>query len=328
MKKFFGTTKNNEEVSVYTLEKGDLKAEVLSYGGIIKNLYYKGRDIVLGYDTLKEYEEGTVYFGAIVGRCANITAGATFKIDEKEYEISRNSGEHHAHGGFFGFDRKVWNVTEYSESKITLNYLSKDGEEGYPGNLNMNVTYEIDNNSLIITYYGETDKDTVCNITNHSYFNLNGHNSGDIFNHKLKINSSKISSFDSKYFPLGTTDKVAGTCFDFTSEKEIGKDFFTDNEILKTCGGFDINYCIEDELCAVLSGNDIKMEVYTDKPGVQLYTSNYVDDKGKNGCYYGKHSAVCLETQFYPNAINNPEFPSPILRKGEIYSFKTIYKFI
>ncbi len=328
MKKFFGTTKNNEEVSVYTIKKGDLEAEVITYGGIIKNLYYKGRDIVLGYDTLKEYEDGIFYFGAIVGRCANVTGGASFKIDGTEYKISRNSGEHHSHGGFLGFDRKIWNVSEYSENKITLNYLSVDGEEGYPGNLNILVTYEIEDNSLIITYRGETDKDTVCNITNHSYFNLNGHNSGDILKHRLKINSSRVTSFDSKFISLGEIDEVAGTYFDFTNEKEIGRDIFADDVVLEKCGGFDMNYCVDDELCAVLLGNDITMEVYTDKPGVQLYTSNYVDTKGKNGCYYGKQSAVCLETQFYPNAINNDNFPSPILRSGEIYLFKTIYKFI
>lgn len=339
----FGKTPDGAKVYLYLLDNGKgLSAEIINYGGIIKNLYVtdnKGNktDVVLGRETLEEYLKNDGYLGALIGRHANRIAQGEFELNDRKYNVGINEGRNSLHGGIAGFDKKVWGVKEIDgdEPSIELSIVSEDGEEGFPGKLDVTVTYTLTSeNALKINYRAVSDKDTVVNMTNHSYFNLAGHSSGTIDKQILQINSGFYTPNDNECMPTGEVLSVAGTPFDFRAPKPIGQDISSDFEQIEMFGGYDHNFAIEGRgyrkaAIAKCLENGIAMEVYTDKPAMQLYTSNALPE----GIYkdkerYGIHQAFCLETQYFPNAMAHSHYPSPILKKGEEYNFTTEYKFI
>ena len=294
----------------------------------------KKRDVVLGYDFLESYEKQDNYFGALIGRCANRIGNSRFSINGKEYSVTANEGENQLHGGMCGFDKKIWDAHAEGNT-LSLTYISPDGEEGYPGTLTTTVKYILtEENELIMDYQAVSDQDTVVSLTNHSYFNLNGHNSGSIEGHLLKICGSQMTPVNKELIPLGTVMPIADSPFDFCEFHAIGERIDQPDEQLHIGGGYDHNYIIDGEgfrTAAVLVGDDsgIKMTTLTDADGIQLYTGNVIEGAalGKEGVTYHNRSAVCLETQFIPNAINCPAFPSSLLRAGEAYHHRTIYRF-
>jgi aldose 1-epimerase len=296
-------------------------------------------DVVLGYDTPKEYlTSPEPFFGTAVGRYGNRIAKGKFELDGQTYSLELNNGANSLHGGPGGFHNVIWKVEEADNSHIVFSYLSKDGEEGFPGNLNVKMTYYLtEANEFKIIYEAETDKATPINLTHHSFFNLNGVGSGDILGHELQLIASKYTPVDSTLIPLGSNEPVAGTPFDFTEAKAIGQDINKENEQLKFGGGFDHNWVLDKkeegrlELAATAYGpkSGIVMDVYTTEPGIQFYAGNFLDGSaiGKNGVSYEFRSAFCLETQHFPDSPNQPNFPSTILRPGEKYEQTCIYKF-
>lgn len=342
-KKHFGVTPKGEQVDIFTLSNSaGSTAEITNYGGIIVSLKVpdkngKFEDVVLGFDNFDAYLGEQPFFGAVVGRFANRIENGSFELNGKEYKVAKNDGENHLHGGIVGFDKVLWQA-EVKGDKLELTYTSKDGEEGYPGNLDVKVTYSLsEDNALSIEYSAVSDKDTVINLTNHSYFNLAGHGSGDILKHKLKLNSDKITVADKYSIPTGEIRDVKGTPMDFTELTYIGDGINSDYDQINYAGGYDHNWILNvsgkapEKAAEVFEEKSGRvMEVYTTKPGVQLYTANYLDGSlvGKGGAHYGKRNALCLETQFFPNSIKHKHFPSPILRAGEQYNHTTIYKFL
>jgi len=313
--------------------------KVTNYGGIVTSLMVpdkngKAADIVLGYDSLSSYIAKTPYFGALIGRYGNRIAKGKFTLDSKEYALALNDGPNHLHGGVKGFDKVVWDAEEFkTDSAVGIKFhrLSRDGEEGYPGNLEVTVTYTLnDDNSLVFDYSATTDKATPVNLTQHSYFNLAA--GGDIKSHEMQISASKYNVVDSTLIPTGELRDVKGTPFDFTAAKPIGKD-------LVAAGGKPIGYdhnCIldskgiQDIAARVVEPNSGRiMDVYTDQPAVQFYSGNFLDGTitGKAGTVYQQYSGFCLETQHFPDSPNQAAFPSTILKPGEKYHTTTIYKF-
>ncbi|MBC7087859.1 MAG: galactose mutarotase [Tissierellales bacterium] len=339
-KDYFGTTKNLNNVYKFTIfNNRGTEVDIINYGATvtsfkIKNSFGHVDDIVLGYDNLKDYENGNKFFGAIIGRCANRISKASFRLNNKVYTLKNNEGENHIHGGDGGFHRRIWNY-EIKERGVCFTYVSEDMEEGYPGRCTLNVEYTLtDENELFIDYTGETTKDTVLNPTNHCYFNLNGHNNGTILKHRLIVNADNYTPIDSYSIPTGEIHGVEDTPFDLRKSKIINDIINKKHKQLLYGKGLDHNFCIngykdELKLGAILESDnkERKLLVYTTLPGIQVYTgSNIGKEKGKNNSIYEKHSGICLETQYYPNSINIPEFESPILKAGEIYSSRTIYK--
>jgi aldose 1-epimerase len=343
-KKLFGRTPDGAEAYLYTLENcNGMKAEVTNYGGIIVSLYApdgngKLEDVVLGCDNLNDYMETSPFFGAIIGRHANRIENAQFELNGKVYKVLKNDGNNHLHGGAKGFDKVLWEVEEKSDNSIKLFYHSADGEEGYPGNLDVTVTYTLtDNNEIIMDYTAKSDKDTVINLTNHSYFNLSGHAGEEIINHEVRIYADKFTVNNDECIPTGEILPVSGTVMDFSEPRPLKPGLMsTDKHIL--CGkGYDHNFVLnvsgkKPELCAEVfdPASGRRMQVYTTKPGVQLYTGNHLNESivGKGGVRYHKWSGFCLETQFFPNAMKHKHFPSPVLIAGEIYHYITTYKFM
>lgn len=345
LKKSFGFMPDGREVFSYLLDNGkNVKAEIISYGGIVKELWVKNRegeyvDVVLGRDTLEEYFNNDGYFGALIGRHANRIFRGKFNIGEKEYSVGINDGKNSLHGGVLGFNKYVWDVKEINDEKnpaIEMSIVSPDGEEGFPGKLNVTVTYTLsENNGLVINYRAVSDKDTVVNLTNHSYFNLNGAGNDNIYDLDMQMNCGFYTPNTDECMPYGEILSVKGTPFDFTEGKKVGQDINSDYPQLKLFGGYDHNFIIDGKgfrkATVVFSEKTgIAMEVYTDKPGVQLYTGNCIKDDRvcKNGKIYKKHDALCLETQYFPNSTSYAHFPSPILKAGEVYDFTTEYRFI
>lgn len=339
----FGKTPSGEKVVLYTLDNGKgLSAEIMNYGGIIKNLYVTDKngvktDVVLGRETLEDYLTNDGYLGALIGRHANRISNGKFELNGKEFCVGINEGHNSLHGGVIGFDKKVWNVKEEnsSEPSIELSIVSPDGEEGFPGNLSVTVTYTLtENNGLKINYKAVSDADTVVNLTNHAYFNLAGHDSGVIDSQLLQINADFYTPNDNECMPTGEVLSVVNTPFDFRLAKEIGKDINSDFDQIEMFGGYDHNFVIAGRgfrkaATAVCTENGITMEVYTDKPAMQLYTSNGLNEGlYKNKVRYNIHQGFCLETQFFPNAMAFSHYPSPILKKGDEYNFTTEYRFI
>ncbi len=346
IKESYGKTIDGQSVDIYTLSNHNgMTVRITNYGGIIQMLTApdkngKYEDVVMGYDSLKNYIEATPYFGAIIGRYGNRIANGKFTLDEVEYTLAQNNGKNHLHGGIKGFDKVVWYATPIKNDdavKLKLDYLSKDGEEGYPGNLKVSVIYTLtDDNALKIDYHATTDKKTVLNLTNHSYFNLSADFNNKILEHELWLNCNKYIPIDSTAIPFGTIESVTGTPFDFTKPKKIGKDISDDNQQLKNGIGYDH--------CMVFTNSDgtVKlqatvydeqsgrlMEVYTDQPAVQLYVGNYLDGTniGKGNIPYKYRTALCLETEHYPDSPNQPQFPSTVLEPEDEYSSTTIYRF-
>jgi aldose 1-epimerase len=338
----YGKTADGIPVELYTLTNANgLVAKVITYGGIITELHVpdkdgKMADVVLGCPDLQTYLAGHPHFGAITGRVANRIGNARFTLDGKEYKLAANNGPHTLHGGKKGFDKYVWHaepVDTKHGAAVRLTRTSPDGEEDFPGNLKVAVTYTLtDNNELRIDYEATTDKATPVNLTNHSYFNLAGHNSGTILDQEMTIAADKYTPGDKTLVPSGKIEPVAGTPFDFTKSTVIGSRF---KELKGDPVGYDLNYVLNaqgklTELAA--RARDPKsgrvMELYTTEPGVQLYTTNFLDrQKGKEGATYGRHAAFCLETQHYPDSVHHENFPSIILKPGDTYRTTTIYKF-
>lgn len=340
IQKYFADTVDGKPVFLYeTQNSHGTQIQILNYGGIIKSIKAcdwsgRKRDIVLGYDSLESYEKQDKYFGALIGRCANRMGGSCFSISGKKYAITPNEGRNHLHGGAFGFDKKIWDA-HLEDDKLQLSYVSPDGEEGYPGQLTVTVTYSLtEENELSIDYSAVTNQDTVVSLTNHSYFNLNGHQSGKIDGHLLKINSKQITPIQTDMIARGDMQPVSDTPFDFQELHTIGERINAPDEQLHIGGGYDHNYIINGtgmRLAAELIGDQSKiaMNVYTDMDGMQLYTGNFIEGAllGKDGVAYENRSAVCLETQYLPNAVNCSAFPSPVLRAGETYHHRTVYQF-
>ena len=288
------------------------------------------KDIVLGLETAEDYLKTHPYLGVVAGRVANRIGGGKFSLGGKEYNLETNDGSHHLHGGVKGFDKKEWDVMESSDNRIVFQYESADGECGYPGNLLARVTYTLtDTNTLRIDYHASTDTETICNLTNHSYFNLEGHDAKDIYGHELQITANNITAVDKTLIPTGEYTPVEGTPFDFRRAKPIGKD-------LEAAGGYDHNYLnLEGGKIAPLSASvyspvtGIRMSLTTNSPGMQLYSGNFLSgaENTKGGAAYGKHSGFCLETQLFPDAINKPNFPSPVVTKAQPQEFFTEFKF-
>ena len=345
----FGSTKEGTPVQQYTLANDNgMVAKIITYGGIITELWAPDKDgqladIVLGFDSVAEYEEKSPYFGCIIGRYGNRIDKGRFTLDGVTYDkLAINNGPNHLHGGLKGFDKVVWQAETVEAADavgLKLSYLSKDGEEGYPGNLDVTVTYRLTNdNELKIDYEATTDKPTICNLTNHSYFNLAGHAAGTEANlaHEMMINADGFTPIiDEGAITTGEIRSVKDTSMDFTSPTPIGSRIESDCPQLKFGNGYDHNFVInksEDELALAAKVVDPQsgriMEVLTTEPGVQLYSGNYLDGfTGKGGAVYPRRSAFCLETEHYPDSPNKPEFPSTVLRPGEQYKSTTIFKF-
>jgi aldose 1-epimerase len=339
----FRSVHKGKATSLYTLKnKNGLIAQVTNYGAIIVSIYAPDRegnitDVVQGYDTIREYIDGNgPYMGAVCGRCANRIAKGKFSLLGKEYTLAVNNGPNHLHGGITGFNRVVWDVVKKTDSSVKMEYISPDGEEGYPGKVKLSVTYTLSNeNELRLDFNATTDKSTVVNLASHSYFNLSGEGSGNIYDQELMINGSFFTPTDETNIPTGEILSVKGTPMDFTSPKKFGADIDKDDIQLKYGAGYDHNWVLRHRtgtlgLAAVV--NDPKsgrvMEVFTTQPGVQLYTANWVDnEKGKGGKRYQRRWAFCLETQHFADAINKSHFPSTILNPGEEYKHCCIYKF-
>lgn len=335
---------DNKSVYIYTLSNNDSKVKITNYGGIILSIitcdkYGQEDDIVLGYDNFDDYKTTTTYFGAVIGRYANRIANAEIEVGGVKYNLAKNNGNNHLHGGVKGFNNVVWDseiISDKDGEYLKLSYLSRDGEENYPGNLNVIVEYRLtEENELIINYYGKADKDTVVNLTNHSYFNLRGHASGDILEHKVKIYSRNITAANSESIPTGEIRNIIGTPMDFTKLKAVGEDIEKDYDQLIYGNGYDHNWIIDDytgELKKAAEVIDDKtgrmLEVFTTKPGVQFYTGNFIDENevGKGKVKYNKRQGLCLETQYFPDSLNHEGFSNVILEKGQEYKHTTIYK--
>lgn len=339
----FGTMPNGEKVYSYLLDNGQgLSAEILNYGGIIKNLYVTDKngvktDVALGRGTLEDYLKNDGYLGALIGRHANRIKKGTFILNGETYNVGVNEGNNSLHGGKVGFDKKIWGVNEIdgNEPALALTLLSSDGEEGFPGNLKVTVVYTLTkNNGVKIEYTAVSDKDTVTNLTNHTYFNLAGHASGVIDKQTLQINSSFYTPNDNEGMPTGEVMNVEGTPFDFRQAKPIGRDICSDFDQIEMYEGFDHNYAISGRgfrlaATACCLENGVTMEVYTNQPAMQLYTSNALSSGiYKDGAKYEQHQAFCLETQCFPNAMEHSHYPSPLLKEGEEYHHVTEYRFI
>jgi len=344
-KVLFGKLENGENIYKYLLANGSCEIEVISYGGIITSIKVPDKnnnliDVALGFETLDPYLKDHPYFGAIVGRYANRIDNGKFTINNTDYNLAVNNNGTSLHGGLKGFDKVNWKVVSYDTENrrfLKLNYLSKDMEEGYPGNLNVYVTYTLsDNNELEVEYNANTDKTTVLNLTQHSYFNLSGESSGDILDHFLELNADYYLPVNKKIIPTGEKISVTGTPFDFRNRKKIGMDLFKEDNQLLLGNGYDHCWVLNDynkelrKISEVFSDESmIKMEVFSDLPGVQLYIGNFLDGslKSKKGMNYIKRSGFCLETQFFPNSPNTNNFPSTILEPGEKFNSKTTFKF-
>ncbi len=329
------------DVYLFTLTNAnDIQVTITNFGGIVTSWTTPDRNgaeanIVLGFNSLDEYVNSHhPYFGALIGRYGNRIAKGKFTVDGQSYTLAVNNGENHLHGGLKGFDKVVWNAqldTLFSPAKLTLTYLSKDGEEGYPGNLTVAVTYSLtDDNALVIDYEAETDKTTHCNLTNHSYFNLTGDYSKTILDHSLTIYADRYTPVDNGLIPTGALKDVKGTPFDFTSAHKIGE------RIAQVPGGYDHNFVLNRQdnsmiLAAVLydSASGRKIETFTVEPGVQFYSGNFLDGTltSSAGTPFNKHTGMCLETQHFPDSPNRSAFPSTLLRPGEKYKTATLYKF-
>jgi aldose 1-epimerase len=345
-KESFGKTADGQDVDLYTLKNSrGAEVKITSYGGTVTSLKVPDRkgkfdDIVLGFDNLDGYQKATAYFGALIGRYGNRIGKGRFTLNGVEYKLATNNGENHLHGGIKGFDKVVWNAKPLklaNGAALVLTYLSKDGEEGYPGNLSVKVVYTLTNtNDLKIDYSATTDKDTIVNLTHHSYFNLAGQGNGDILKTRLWINAARFTPTDAGSIPTGELRSVSGTPFDFTRPTAIGARINQDYEQLKLGKGYDHNFVLNGRmgvLRLVARASDPTsgrvMEVWTTEPGVQLYSGNFLDGSltGIDGKVYQQRYGFCLETQHYPDSPNQPAFPTTVLRKGARYHTTTIYRF-
>jgi len=340
----FGKLPNGQVVNLYTLRnKNGVTIKITNYGGIITHWTAPDKegafeDIVLGYDTLGGYLKATPYFGAIIGRYGNRIANGKFVLDNQTYQLATNDAPNHLHGGIVGFDKAVWAATVINESNtLQLKYVSKDGEEGFPGELACTVTYQLTNdNALEITYTATTNKPTVVNLSNHTYFNLTGEAKNDILEHELTLNADRFLPVDAGLIPTGELRNVPGTPFDFRKSTKIGAGINDPKDAqIKRGEGYDHCWVLNrstDSLTLAATAFDPSsgrvLEAFTTEPGIQFYTGNFLDGgiTGKKSVKYQKHCAFCLETQHYPDSPNQPSFPSVVLRPSDTYRTKTVYK--
>lgn len=336
----FGISSEGEKVFSVALDNGVISCEILTYGATLRTLLVPDRagvrqDIILGYDTLREYEMQDGYLGATVGRFANRISKGRFVLNGNTCTLATNDGENHLHGGNRGFSHRVWSIEDVRSEKVTLGLLSRDGDEGYPGNMGVLVTYALVGSSLSIHYEAVSDADTICNLTNHSFFNLSGHSSGPVYDQEIMINAQFYTPTDDHSIPTGAIESVSGTLVDLRDYVRIGSRIKGDGTQTFIPGGLDHNFVIDgpqEELRfaaqAKSRATGIVMRVDTTLPGVQLYTANYLSIRaGKQGSEYNKHHAFCLETQFFPDSPNQSMFPSPVLKKNDHYNHTTTFSF-
>ena len=342
----FGTPPDGRNVELYVLTNHNgMRASITTYGGIVISLTAPDRrgdfaDVVLGFSDLEGYLAGHPYFGAIVGRYGNRIAGGSFNLDHQTYVLARNNNGNHLHGGITGFDKSLWSAQPLSTPEgpqLRLTHINADGKEGYPGRLDVTVEYTLaQENELRIDYRATTDKPTHVNLTNHSYFNLIGPGGGDILSHELLINADHFTPVDDGLIPTGEIRGVGGTPMDFRQPVAIGKRIDNDDEQLRFGCGYDHNWVLKKADTDLSFAARVfepttgrVMEVLTREPGVQFYTANFLDGSlnGKEGKVYGRRCALCLETQHFPDSPNRPEFPTTVLRPGEVYETTTVYRF-
>ena len=343
----FGKTPDGHAVSLYTLKNASgMEVKITNYGGTIESVKVKDRkgnfdDVVLGFDNVEGYtaKVNTAYFGALIGRYGNRIARGTFSLDGNTYHIPTNDGPNMLHGGTVGFNKRIWDAKDVStadEPALELHYLSPDGEQGFPGNLDVTVRYTLDNkNGLHIDYFAKTDKDTVLNLTNHSYFNLRGAGSATVSTHRISINADRFTPIDSTLIPTGKLENVAGTPLDFRKPMDVGARIGARSEQLKLAKGYDHNFVLNDpgdlnkvaaRVTEPTSGR--VLEVYTTQPGLQFYSGNFLEGNIRGiGGVYRHRSALCLETQHFPDSPNHPNFPTTVLHPGEQFHQTTIYRF-
>ena len=342
-KKSFGVTKDGKETFLYTISnKNGMKAAVSNFGAILVQLIVpdkKGgvRDVVLGFDSVAGYEGNDCFFGSTIGRNANRIGGAEFELDGTTVHLAANENGNNLHTDFdHGFHKAVWNAELLEEENaVRFFYRSPDGENGFPGNLDIKVTYTLqEDNAIRIDYDGVSDKKTVINVTNHSYFNLNGHDSGSICDERVMIQADTFTELGAGSIPTGRILQVEGTPMDLRSEKRVGDEIDADFGQLTLTGGYDHNWVLQNHgnLEKVAQVEDdasgIVMDAYTDLPGVQFYAGNFITpQKGKDGVSYGNRQALCLEMQYFPDSIHHPEFPQPVFDAGQHYHASAIYKF-
>ena len=338
-----GVTPNGEDMIAYTLiNKNGMQAKIMNYGCNLLELWVPDSegilsDVVLGYDKIEDYFVNGPGFGCCICPNGNRIGDSRFTLNGVEYKLDANDGKNNLHSGLHPMHKRIWNVESVDEGHITFTCHKADGECGFPGEMDVTITYTLgDDNSIRIDYSALSDVDTIFNPTNHSYFNLSGHDTGSIMDHIVWIDADTYTHTDSESIPHGECRAVAGTPMDFTTPKALSRDVDADYDQLKWAGGYDHNYCLNKHTLDAPSctledtKSGRKMEVYTDLPGVQLYTGNYLneDEVGKGDCPYSRRSGVAFETQFYPNAINVPSFPQPIAKAGQRAHSTTIYKFL
>ena len=342
-KQSFGKTSDGTEVFLFTLKnKKGMEARITNFGGIVVSLTAPDKngkfdDVVLGFDNLEDYEKPGPYFGATIGRYANRIAGGKFKLEGKQYQVPVNDPPNMLHGGKVGFDKRVWKVVRTGAQAVHLQYVSKNGEEGFPGTLTVDVTFTLDdNNELKIDYLATTDKPTILNLTNHSYFNLKGQGEGDILGHELQLHASNYTPVDEHLIPTGKIAPVAGTPLDFTKSTAIGKRIDDPNPQMKLAIGYDFNYVIDGGGKSLTRAARVHeptsgrvMEVLTTEPGIQFYSGNHMEGEihGKAGKTYKYRNGFSLEAQHYPDSPNHPSFPTTELKPGDKYQQTTIYRF-
>ena len=335
MKTFFGKTPQGEDAYLYTIACRDLRAEISDFGATVVKLFVPDRhgklaDVVLGFDSPAEYAASDTYFGATVGRNANRIRNACFVLNGKTWSMPANEGCNSLHSGPDGFERRMWRVVEHTPNGITLALHSPHGDQGFPGNADITVTYLMVQDGLRILYDAIADGDTVCNFTNHSYFNLAGHDKAEkAMSQILCMPARFFTPADAKSIPTGQCRSVEGTPMDFRIPKAIGKDIDADYDALQLQAGYDHNFEVFCNPCAMLCDPESgrQMAVVTDCPGVQLYAGNYTNTQGKGGAQYPRRSGVCLETQFFPDAVNHPEWKQPFVKAGQKYHSETKYCF-
>ncbi|MCL2222739.1 MAG: galactose mutarotase [Oscillospiraceae bacterium] len=337
-KKPFGETKDGKVVELYALKDGGMIVEIITLGAIIRSVQVPVRDtlrdVALGFDTVEGYEANKGYHGAVIGRISNRVAKACYKMDGKTYKLDANDGANSLHGGFVGFDKQVWTAKE-EQSALVLTLVDKEGTAaGYPGDLEVTVKYTLSGGELGIEYTATCTKDTPINLTNHVYFNLAGHDAGDVGNHKMQIFSHKITPVDETLIPTGELMDVTDTAFDLRELTVIAPGLSSDCPQINLGGGYDHNWVLSNEAyrpltpAAATECDGLSMTCATTKPGIQFYSGNMMQgETGKGGAVYSKRTGLCLETQYWPNSVNTVQFPAPLLKKGETYNHKTTYLF-
>ena len=333
----FGVLADGRQTRLYTISQGAMKAAISDFGATLVSLWVPDRegtpaDVVLGFEDANHYIESGAFLGATVGRCANRIGGAEFTLNGTTYSMERNDNENNCHSGSDSYAFCLWEVAEYTPSSITFCLDSPNGHQGFPGNASIRVTYALDApGTLRITYDGICDRDTVFNMTNHSYFNLAGHDKGTMAMEQiLSLNADVFTVADAMSLPTGEMRSVEGTPMDFRTPEAIGRDIDTAYEPLKLQNGYDHNFAVKANPCAVLldPASGRTMQVYTDCPGVQLYTGNFLNGaEGKNGTSYCRRSGICLETQYYPDALHHPQWEQPVVKAGEPYHSQTLFVF-